>query len=163
MERPKKPRKPNQPTEPTEPTEPSKWTEGREEVEMTDEGFPNRESISIMEMCEALQNSGADFVALEDWEDEGYGYVQIDLYRTTRTENAWYINDMVEHRKARKEYRENVLSYELKMTALKPQLDQYEKDLKAYEAGQETRDRAEKMAQLEQLTKDLGLPMPAGT
>lgn len=154
MERPKKPRKPNQPTEPTEP---SKWTEGREEVEMTDEGFPNRESISIMEMCEALQNSGADFVTIE-----GYGYVHIELYRTIRLKNNWYNSQLVKWEDDKESYIENLASYELKMTAFKQQLDQYEKDLKSYEAEQETRDRAEKMAQLAQLTKDLGLPMPAG-
>jgi len=60
-------------------------------------------------------------------------------------------------------HEENMSSYNLKMEDHEKQMEAYEKDLAAYEAEQDTRDRAEKLAQLAQLTKDLGLPMPTAT
>jgi 5,10-methylenetetrahydrofolate reductase len=155
MERPKKPRKPNMPTEPTEP---SKWIEGSEELEMDETLFPRDKRISVMEMCAAIQKSGADFVRIE-----GYGYPNIELHRAARVENAWYKEQLLKYNRDKKRHEQNLASYELKMKELQPLLDKYEEDLKVYESGKEARERAEKMAQLAQLNKDLGLPMPTGT
>ena len=125
---------------------------------MEESDFPNNSEMSIIQLCEALQKSGADFAEIE-----GYGYVQLSLYKMAVVKNVWYADQMVKYKRDLARHEENMSSYNLKMEDHEKQMEAYEKDLAAYEAEQDTRDRAEKLAQLAQLTKVLGLPMPTAT